>query len=369
MEDKIFDTYFNLSDDTRLHKSYVMDVFNKYKKMSMKAIVKFLGTKNVEYAKNLRCYGSDKMGVFVGIELKKTRSTQRKLLQEIAVATKSLELQKYKTEEIGFSGAKLSEATLKLRRDRLNKLDILNINYDDFEDIIKKVTDESKSWKTKIASIDSILWKLWLAKNENLDLREKLITIRKEWIKEYDNERCKNKLNDKEKNNWIDWEDVLKIRDELKKLKQKLILGLYTYQPPRRLVDYSEMYYVNNFNAIIEEKNKNYCVGCHTFIFNRYKTFKTYGRQEINIDDNLSKLIKRYVRKYKIEDRELLVGDMNIAQILKHIFDKNVGVNILRKSYLSWICKPQISELEKQDIATLMAHSVKEASRYMKIVK
>ena len=372
MEDEIFAVHFTFSNGNRIHKSDVQSIFNKYKPISMKALVKFLSTKNIEYYSDLRCPGDKKKGIFIGIDLKETSSSDRESIQQKAKTVKSLELEKYKTEEIGYDGKKLSEATIKMRRDRLKKLDSLNIDYSDFDDIIEKVVKESKSLSTRILSLKSILWRLWLAKNEDIELKDKLIKARNEWKNEYDAERCKNELNEKEDKNWVEWRDVIKRRDEIKNIKDKLILGLYTYQVPRRVEDYVNMYWVEKLDEEDEKEDRNYCVGYKRFVFNKYKTSNTYGRQSIIIHPDLVNILKKYVNKYEIEDGDRLLGCRSnavISDTLKDIFDKNVSVNILRKSFISYIDEKvrAISTEDREKIARMMGHSVQEASRYLKI--
>ena len=59
----------------------------------------------------------------------------------------------------------------------------------------------------------------------------------------------------------------------------------------------------------------------------------------------------------------------NIRDTLHDIFKKNVGVGTLRKSYIAYVNKLQPTTLQRQDIANLMAHSVDEQLKYLKIIK
>ena len=81
------------------------------------------------------------------------------------------------------------------------------------------------------------------------------------------------------------------------------------------------------------EKNK--------FIFNSYKTAKTYGKQEVDIPVKLKNIIAKWI---KINPTEYLFFDANMNKLsavklnqrLNKIFNgKKVGVNQLRHTYLT----------------------------------
>ena len=140
---------------------------------------------------------------------------------------------------------------------RLKKLDSLGLQsaldnnaYDVVENII---TDESDSLNTRCTSITAILNRLYNETKDNdiSELAQKLVLLRKKWKKEINNQRSGNALNTKEKESFVDWKDVIAKRDEL--TRQKLVLGLYTYHPPRRIMDYEEMYYVENMEYHISD--------------------------------------------------------------------------------------------------------------------
>ena len=62
---------------------------------------------------------------------------------------------------------------------------------------------------------------------------------------------------------------------------ERLIISLYTYNPPRKREDYYLMYYSNKpLNEMSKkDKTKNYITSDCWFIFNKYKTDSTYGQQ------------------------------------------------------------------------------------------
>jgi hypothetical protein len=219
------------------------------------------------------------------------------------------------------------------------------------------------------------------------------MTLKRDEVKEVAKSNTKTK---KESTNWISWQEVSKIRDGLKEkvksfkddkkitktqydtLLKTLILSIYTDIQPRRNQDYIEMNIengeptTNTCNLLLLDKKGN----PYSFVFNKYKTAKTYGKQEIMIPSNLSEILTIYLNhhpSYKKKDSEstpLLVNykgeplkaTNSITRILNHIFKKKVGSSMLRHIYLS--NKYDINEMKEDAIA--MGHSLEEQKAYMR---
>ena len=198
----------------------------------------------------------------------------------------------------------------------------------------------------------------------------------------------------KQEENWLTWDEVKKRYTELKDatanikkpstddLLSLLVLGLYVEVPPRRNQDYLHMKVIktraDKFATPLNTfKDDNFLVirkGVPVeFVFNKYKTSKTYGTQTISIPTELSEIIKRYVKAHpenKSKEFHLLVGadgthitaDNSITRILNRVFGKNVGSSMLRHIYLS----------SKYDVTTMsndaeaMAHSLNQQKEYLK---
>ena len=185
-----------------------------------------------------------------------------------------------------------------------------------------------------------------------------------------------------QKKNWISQEELKKIYDELAKdtktllTKEKLtptefqrlqhyvILSLYTLQPPRRLMDYTEM----KLNEIDKEKD-NY-IDKKNFVFNIYKTSKFSGREEVTINPKLKYILDKWK---KINPHEyLLVGTNNkklsssqLQQRLNTILGRQASVNILRHSFLSEKYN-HIDLKEMEADAQAMGHGVSQQMLYVK---
>ena len=192
------------------------------------------------------------------------------------------------------------------------------------------------------------------------------------------------KVSDKQKENWIPWEDVVAKREELETLvkafpKSKLsqaqydillqwvILSLYTLYPPRRNKDYQNMYVVPNHSDTMP-KDRNYLSigvvsdgkhkGQHNiegaeFIFNDYKTASTYGTF---VEDDIPLKLREVFDTYLNYHPQLIKGKFpkskqvpllvhydgspftqinTITRILNRTLGKKVGSSMLRHIYLS----------------------------------
>lgn len=208
---------------------------------------------------------------------------------------------------------------------------------------------------------------------------------------------------DKQEENWLSWNEVEKTANELRQkalnyakdknwdaLLHSLVLGLYVWTAPRRNQDYLSMKIVRLGKKDKEDdlsKEHNWLVlmpkDCPTkFIFNKYKTSKTYGQQTLDLtqintsEKPLFDTILMYVRNHpslkdkKVKEAPFLVDDKGteivsqnaITRILNKVFGKNIGSSMLRHIYLS--DKYDITEM-KED-ALKMAHSVSQQKEYLK---
>lgn len=198
------------------------------------------------------------------------------------------------------------------------------------------------------------------------------------------------KYNDREKDqektesqreNWVEQADLKKIYDELDKdtrpllsktqlkpaefqrLQNFIILSLYVLQPPRRLQDYTEMK-LKNFDDTDNYINKT------KFVFNKYKTAKFSGKEEIPINPKLKFILDKW-KKINPHDY-LLIGSTDkkfsssqLQQRLNSILGKKASVNILRHSFLSDKYK-DINIRDMEETAKAMGHSKNQAMLYVK---
>lgn len=198
----------------------------------------------------------------------------------------------------------------------------------------------------------------------------------------------------KEKENWVSWDDVSKLRDDLKavvmkfagqkavtpaqyeKLLQYMVLGLYTYLPPRRNLDYQQMYVVKRWNDKLPTDRNYLDLAGKKFIFNRYKTVKTSGVQTADIPDDLMAVIGQYLKFHALgkskgdfvflakQDGSPLTTVNGITRLLNKLFGKKVGSSMLRHSYLSQKYGPVLEEMRAD--AAAMAHDGPTQATYIR---
>jgi integrase len=187
------------------------------------------------------------------------------------------------------------------------------------------------------------------------------------------NLKTANEKTEKEKENWISQEEVMEKLSELKTkvttanislskkkkltevefeiLRNYLILSLYALQKPRRNRDYQDMIVVSSSKKIAEGMTSNVIdLKENNFIFNNFKTKKTYQSQVIPISEELREIIDLYLKHHPTykptatNPVQLLVNfagvpftkNNDMTRMLYKIFgEKKVGVNMLRHIFLT----------------------------------
>lgn len=267
------------------------------------------------------------------------------------------------------------------------------------DDILKKLENYSDNTKKTILSAITSILSLYNDKSVYKKLHKfyfELMMNKANDMKNIDS----NVKTEKENKNWIEWDEIITIRERLKneilefidnkiisvaqynKLLSLLVLSLYTMIPPRRNVDYIEMFFINH-NKDTLDSNKNYLDYINKkFIFNNYKTNKKYGLQSLEIPNNLLEIINLYLKHHPLNPDKKLLFKKNIefrflvfsdgspfnlnstTRLLNKLFDgKRIGSSMLRHIYLS--SKYNIDEMKTD--ADAMGHSLMEQKSYMKI--
>lgn len=199
---------------------------------------------------------------------------------------------------------------------------------------------------------------------------------------DYEMVRDDNSVNDKDRVKIITDYDKATLLANVKKLDNKLhkmIYGLYTMIPPRRLeynnvklLSYSHRYKMTNDNNYLLMKARR----PHQFVWNNYKTSSAYGRVVVDIPDELGDIILDYIKDNNIKTGDKLINllQSNFIRIIEMVFKKvydvdGIGVRWLRISYATHIDKMNISNNDKQKLTQLMGHSVVQSSKYRKILE
>jgi len=135
---------------------------------------------------------------------------------------------------------------------------------------------------------------------------------------------------------------------------------------PRRNSDWINMKIKN-----IDKATDNY-IEKNQFVFNTYKTAKTYGQQRIDIPKELMTILKKWI---KVNPTEWLCFNTKLDQLtspettrtLNIIFGKNTGINAIRHSYLSEKFQPMIElNKEMEESFSKMGSSILQFKTYVK---
>jgi len=209
-------------------------------------------------------------------------------------------------------------------------------------------------------------------------------------------------MTDKQKENWMDWQDVLKKHAELGEavrsvlgqkhltaeqydnLLQWVIVSLYVLVPPRRNQDYSGMFVVKKWSESLPTDHNYLDLTGKRFIFNSYKTAKKYGRQEVEVPAALMDILMAFLKHHPLykargnTEARLLVdrtgAPLNavngITRVLNRVFKKKVGSSMLRHSFLTSKYGEDSTarkvQQEREATAEAMGHSTAIAEHYIK---
>lgn len=283
----------------------------------------------------------------------------------------------------------------------LNGKPFKNLNFlKKTEEVLKKVAEYADSTqKAVLATIVSVLslHTETPAKKKLYELYREKMMGKVEEVKKVEaaNEGQKTK---KQTENWMTWEEVNEkkkaLQTEVEASQKKktllvgdyehllshLILSLYTDTQPRRNLDYQKMLVVKSWKEDAPTEHNYYDIKGKRFIFNQFKTAKTYGRQIVELPDALQKTLTYYIKRHPLAKEmktayPLLVDDKGeplkavnaITRILNKIFGKKVGSSMLRHIFITDKYGGAKTEMEKD--ATAMGHSVAEQQKVYNVPK
>ena len=168
--------------------------------------------------------------------------------------------------------------------------------------------------------------------NKEISKQEKTETQAENWVSQ---QEIENMYNDMKKQFNMIYKKENKSSSDLQVLQNFIILALFKLIAPRRSKDYVDFKIKN-----IDKEKDNYMQN-GKFVFNSYKTAKTYGKQEVPIPRELTTIINKWI---KVNPTDYLLFDVNmnplsavkLNQRFNRIFDgKKVSVNMLRHSFLT----------------------------------
>ena len=220
---------------------------------------------------------------------------------------------------------------------------------------------------------------------------------------EYNNAlKVNNTKSDTQKENWMTSEQVSNIFEKLQKETEPLlqnkkwteeeyntyqsfvILALYVLNPPRRNMDYQLMKIVPKYSDGMDRSANYLDIEAKQFVFNNYKTAKTYQTQRVEIADSLFEIINSFLKfhplkkellkkKYMVnflvtQDGQPFKSPNAMTRILNKVFHKKLGCSMLRHIYLTDKYGEQSDALQKDAISmgtsipTIQNQYIKESS-------
>lgn len=222
--------------------------------------------------------------------------------------------------------------------------EIKKSNFENFSKILNYLRDVPANKRKTILSALVVL-------TENDEYRN----VMTDDVEDYNEEIKKQEKTDTQRDNWITMEEVQQVYEQLEndakilfrksnktnhdmiEIQNYVIVALLggIFIPPRRSLDYCAMKIKN-----VNRDEDNY-ISKNKFVFNKYKTAKTYGRQELEMPQQLKNILNRWI---SINDGEYLFMDtrgnplnsVKLNQYMNKIFGgRKIAINAMRHSYLT----------------------------------
>jgi hypothetical protein len=207
-------------------------------------------------------------------------------------------------------------------------------------------------------------------------------------VSDYNKEIQKQEKSETQKDNWITTDEIREVfnvleydakiifkktnktNSDIQQIQNYIIVALLggLFIPPRRSLDYCAMK-IRNIN-----KDEDNYIDKNKFVFNKYKTAKTYGKQELAIPQQLKNILNRWIG---MNESDYLLKDKNgnpmtstkLNQYMNRIFGgKKIAVNSMRHTYLTDKYKQTSEENKKlaRDMSD-MGSSTSMADTYIKL--
>lgn len=189
-------------------------------------------------------------------------------------------------------------------------------------------------------------------------------------------------LDERERALWLDWPEIERARErafetatDLYTYQDAIILCLYTLLPPAR-VDYALMRVVE---AEDEAPEGNLLVVKQTrmeFVMREYKTAHKYGTKRLVIPPKLVLILRDWLQlnpsgwllctQDGLPMTEPQLGS-RVRAVMNRLTGKNVGINIFRHSFISFLRKGEPALKDQKHIADAMGHSIGMSQLYRRL--
>ena len=290
---------------------------------------------------------------------------------------KNVEMGRYKTNLESFN----NEFKIFNQKNIIKTLEKIAEHYKNVNNTIK---NNITPFVNLFSRIDSFQNTYQVMTNYNIDLNKKYIEKREdnEPTSDEENEKLQTVMDNYDPKNPEDTKE--KINNAEITSRDKFLASLYLLMPVRRL-EYKIMKLTNTEKDLDENFNYLYIKGKKSkFIFNKYKTaekggkIKTevFGKQELEVNDDVLQYFKQFLKDSKIKNNELLFGDISLSSYSKMIQDimeiifkvKKVGATTLRTIASSYNQQDNTKSVkEKKELAKDMSHDLNTQMLYNKI--
>ena len=120
----------------------------------------------------------------------------------------------------------------------------------------------------------------------------------------------------------------------------------------------------DDFNYIVIPKKENL-----TLIVNQYKTSDKYGQIKVKLSLPLSKIIRKYVEREKLNYDEFLFGDKPLSSFVSEM-NKKIGIiggiSLFRQMSVSDLLKTKPTAQQRQKLADTMKHAPLTQLKYLR---
>jgi len=253
-----------------------------------------------------------------------------------------------------------------------------------FKNVNNTIKNNITPFVNLFSRIDSYQNTYQIMTNYNIDLNNKYVDKREdnEPTSDEELEKLKTVMDNYDPKNPEETKE--KINNAELNSKEKAIASLYLLMATRRL-EYRIMKLTDTLNSLDENFNYLYIKGKKSkFIFNKYKTankggkIKTevFGKQELEVNDDVLLYLKEYIKDSKIKSGDLLFGEMSLSTfctIIQDIMEKIFGISKIGATTLRTVASSYNQQgntksvKEKKILAQDMAHDLNTQMLYNKI--
>jgi len=191
-----------------------------------------------------------------------------------------------------------------------------------------------------------------------------------------------NSLRGTQRRNYMTWEELVRRISQIPRgTMDSALTAIYTYAPPRRLLDYALMRVTRAAEPERLDTTYNYmAIDAHRaptrFVFNRYKTATSTGQQIIeasSFGQQANQILKEYIVAARLVEGDLLFGDhgrphTNFSRLVSTTFErwtgKGVSVDLLRHAFITHALSLRPTLNERAELARVMGHSVRTQAEY-----